>query len=413
MSIDKNYLLNESKVFCILPWIHLIVSVDGSIRPCCMASHIGTLSKVSDYTSLSDHLNSPNIKNMRHDLLNEAQVEFCTECYKQEQNGNRSFRNNMNVRWEYLIDTVDRTELETGYLSEPKIHYLDYRTSNFCNLKCVMCDHHNSSAWYHDHQILTGERNADYAILSPTNDKNHMIQSIIDEAPSIEELNFAGGEPLIMKEHYQLLSEMISFDHTRLKLAYNTNFTKLQYKGIHIFDLWKKFDELYIAISLDDCGERGEYIRKGLVWSTIENNLRLLNEQEFKSHLIQIHTVVSVLNIWHITEFHKYMVDNKFVNDDRFSFNMLHYPPQLTIQILPKWFKQQCQEKIEKYIKNELDNEYTISIFNSILNYLNAEDLYNETNTTKFLEYIESLDAVRGSDFKEVFPELKEVYDTK
>ena len=412
--LDKEYLLNESTVFCILPWVHVNVSVDGGLRPCCIIKDPDRLSWISDYQTLIEHMNSPKVQDMRKRMLNDEQISCCSICYDQESINTSSFRKIMNYRWQYLINVVDRTNTTTGYLNDPEIHHLDYTTSNFCNLKCVMCNVYNSSALYHDHRMLADDKDLiPTKIITPMSDKNKMIKSIIDESPTIEEMHFVGGEPLIMPEHYLLLQQMINADATRLKLSYNTNFTKLKHRGTHIFDLWEKFDELNIGISLDDYGERGEYIRKGSVWSTIEDNLRLLNTHEFKSLEVTIHMVVCILNIWNLTDFHKYLVDNNFMEINKFAFNMVIDPSYLNVQILPKWFKQQCQEKIEKYISTLSSYPEVVSLFESVINHLNGADLYSKESSTQFLNYIESLDKIRNTDFRKTFPELKDVFSHK
>ena len=415
MSIDKKYLLTESKVFCILPWIHLHVSVEGKVRPCCVSVHHRHFSEIDNKTSLLEHMNSANIQKFRMRMLNDQPSSFCNQCYKHEDCGNNSNRIHMIQNWGHLIDVIDKTNTDTGYISDPILYYLDYRTSNFCNLKCIMCDYPNSSSWFNDNKQFTQYYNnvtPENIIISPIKDKNTIVNSIVDASHAMREMHFAGGEPLIMEEHYALLESLKRNNNTDFQLTYNTNFTKLTYKGTHIFDLWKSFKEIKISMSLDDFGKRGEYIRKGLNWSNIEQNIKLLNEQTFKSLIVKVHSVISVLNIWHITEFHKYMVDSGLVDEHEFMFVNLYYPTQLSTQILPKWFKEQCQSKIEKYLET-VHSQSAIEFFTSIINYMNAEDLYNKQNSSKFLNYIESLDRLRNTDYRAILPELEGVFSHK
>ena len=88
--------------------------------------------------------------------------------------------------------------------------------------------------------------------------------------PSVQEIYFAGGEPLVMEEHYRILNRLVEMNRAHeVTIKYNTNFTNLQYKKTNVLDLWLLFKKVEVGASLDAYGERAEYIRSGCNWDDI------------------------------------------------------------------------------------------------------------------------------------------------
>ena len=71
----------------------------------------------------------------------------------------------------------------------------------------------------------------------------------------VEQIYFAGGEPLIMDEHYRILEELERRGMFDVRLVYNTNFTQVRLKDRYVFDFWKKFKNVSVGASLDAMGD--------------------------------------------------------------------------------------------------------------------------------------------------------------
>ena len=59
----------------------------------------------------------------------------------------------------------------------------------------------------------------------------------------VEEIYFAGGEPLISDHHYHIIDKLLEnqiYVHT---IRYNTNLSTLTYKGRNIIDIWKELSK--------------------------------------------------------------------------------------------------------------------------------------------------------------------------
>ena len=67
--------------------------------------------------------------------------------------------------------------------------------------------------------------------------EDEIINSIISD--DIEEVYFAGGEPLITPYHYELVDQLISMNVAEdINLRYNTNLSTVKYKSIDLAERW-------------------------------------------------------------------------------------------------------------------------------------------------------------------------------
>ena len=111
---------------------------------------------------------------------------------------------------------------------------------------------------------------------------NHEFSVSIDEENyqkllltlnTVNNLFFAGGEPLIQDKHYEILQYCIDNNLAKdIDLVYNTNFSKLKYKKWNVLELWKHFKRVACGTSLDDFKERGEYQRTNIKWDDVIAN---------------------------------------------------------------------------------------------------------------------------------------------
>ena len=94
----------------------------------------------------------------------------------------------------------------------------------------------------------------------------------------VEYIHFAGGEPLITDEHYKVLEKLIERGRTDITIRYSTNFNQLKYKKYDVIEMWKHFKHIQLMTSLDDYGDRYNYIRNGGEWNNVIENYKKLKE---------------------------------------------------------------------------------------------------------------------------------------
>ena len=69
--------------------------------------------------------------------------------------------------------------------------------------------------------------------------------------PALEEVYFAGGEPLVMEEHERILRFLIDRRLFHVRLIYNTNFSVMAYRGSDFVRMWDRFETVRIGARLD------------------------------------------------------------------------------------------------------------------------------------------------------------------
>lgn len=402
----KPELLTESKQFCMLPWIHLHSWPTGEAFPCCMSGTAGQIGNTKTQT-MKEVWNSNKQKQLRLDMINGVPNAACTKCYERENAGFKSVRNSANFNHKSKFPLVLETQ-DDGHLEKFELSYWDIRFSNLCNLKCRSCGPTFSTTWHSDNVALLGE---DWAKRNPIltyagRTKTDMLDQLLEHLDYVEQIYFAGGEPLIMEEHYIILDELVKRKKFNVILNYNTNFTQLSLKNKHVLDYWKQFDTVFVGASLDASYERAAYIRHGTNWKIIEANRRLMI-QECPGVQFKISSTLSIMNALHIPDFHKEWVELNLITPQDATINVLQDAQFFRIDIAPPAYKAKIQAKYEEHIR-WLEKfkvaGYIITAFQSSINYMNATD--NSHLIPKCIEVLQAYDKIRNEDYLTAIPEL-------
>lgn len=448
---DKIEVVSGSKTFCVLPWIHFATRPNGDMRLCCSANASGagenhTVGLVKNERGQPANFgretpmsawNNEYMKDVRLTMLEGKIPASCSKCIAEESKGVASKR-----IWEtgsWMEDGIDVEELikqtaEDGTVPE-KLVYLDLRLGHTCNLKCVMCSPHDSSQWVADHKKI-------YPLFQAKELKEQMSWDRKDfnnkwhENPdfwkemyaqilNLKQVYFAGGEPLMIREHKWFLEEIIRQGYAdKILIRYNTNGLLVDDE---IIELWKKFKKVKVGFSIDAVGARNWYIRYPSDWATIQGNLHKLDNTPDNIQ-VSIATAIQILNIKHLADFAKWKITQNFkkVNLENtvggiqagggiVNMHLLYIPTFLSIRLLPAEDKAEVRRSFaelanwlhENYRQDEdfwKHNPYGWKRWQAVLDFMDAEDHTNQLPA--FNEYISRLDTLRGTQFKLVFPEL-------
>jgi organic radical activating enzyme len=340
-------------------------------------------------------------------MLNETPSAACTRCYEQEASGFFSGRKSANKHHGHNIDKIKST-LADGTVDEFQMTYWDIRFSNLCNLRCRTCGPAFSSQWYQDQVELAGPEwgKNNRALNIAGRNKDDMWEQLIPHLDHVEKIYFAGGEPLLMDEHYRILDELVRRERFDVKLIYNTNFTHTDLKGRSVFEYWKLFESVSVGASLDDMGARGEYIRKGTDWSTVQANreqmMLVCPQVDF-----YISPTLSIMNAWSLPDFHRAWVDQGLIKAQDLNVNILQDSAQYRIDIAPAEYKQKLNDKYQDHLHWLKDRDplqrATVG-FESAIKFMMATD--NTALLPKFWDSINKMDAVRNESWHDVLPEL-------
>jgi organic radical activating enzyme/transcription elongation factor Elf1 len=406
--MDKEFLLKESKVFCMGPWVHVHTSPTGNAGPCCIAK--GSTGS-SLYQDLGDLVNTPEMKQLRVDMLNGVKNPICETCHQHEEMNVPSARSQFDYRFNKHIDEVLDNTHEDGHLDNFKMRYFDIRFNNICNFKCRTCNADYSSQW--EQEDL--KRKVPYARIYPKNNRPNFLEDIIEHIPHMEYAYFAGGEPLITEEHYTLLEEMIRQKRTDIRLVYNSNASNLKFKSKDIVQLWSHFSTpIEFCASIDHIGERAEYIRHGTDWGVVESNL--LKLKNTNNVLLSVNSVISAFNYITLHDVYRHLINKGIYTPPpgpTFSAYSMTSPEHFTAQALPAELKKKGRMNIKlltDYMRHKKFTPHQTDTIASCINWAESIDSWDKYKD-KFQTEIRALDLVRGEDFAKVFPELASMMD--
>lgn len=412
---DKPFTVDNalaSDTFCILPWIHLHTNPEGVAAPCCIAESCNNPVGMGNAHKqrLMDLVNSPDMNQLRLDMIDGKRNIECTKCHAHEEAGVGSHRKWANKLFDSAFGDVINTNPD-GSLSDFKMRYYDIRFSNICNFKCRTCGQEYSSQWEQENL----RNNVSFARRFPKNTNTEFLQDVLDHIPNMEVAYFAGGEPLITEEHYILLEEMIRQNKTGVALRYNTNLSNLKFKNKDLLDLWRHFDhDIQLSASIDHVRERAEYIRHGTDWSVVENNFNLVRQEP--NVRIEINTVLSVFNYLTIDEFYGYLINNNMYTpkDSSYSLYSMSSPECLSVHTLPDHYKRLGDDSIQRAIQLMRYKWFNSDKIEQLLNaqrWAITYDSYWERLKDEFKKEITRIDLIRNEDFRKTFPELAPLMD--
>ena len=406
--------MSDQKPLCIIPWVHLHTWPNGNVYPCCVTPMQHIAGNLNDNT-LKEVFNSDLMKNLRVDMMNNVKSESCERCWKQEENGGHSMRMRANESWKHHVeDSMSRTNPD-GSVEDMKLPYWDFRFSNICNFKCRSCGPQLSSGWYSDSKKIALKETGRAYLPDDVPKTQHydLWEQIEPHFEYVEEIYFAGGEPLIMEEHYRILKKLDEMGRHDVILRYNTNFSEMRYKDLHVLDFWPKFRHVEVGASIDGMHEAGEYIRSGFSWEQFVEN-----RKEMKKKCPHVHFYVtcttSIQNAYHIIPFHFYLFDDYLIDSlDHFFVNILQEPPHLDISILPDHHKELLKTVYEKHVDylNSVKAPSASRSFNSLKSQLMRHNPQREKHLQRFKYVTSMLDEMRGENWSETFPQMKDLFE--
>jgi hypothetical protein len=259
-------------------------------------------------------------------------------------------------------------------------------------------------------------------------EKPEFWDQIFEQIPNISQLYFAGGEPLMIKEHRKFLDEIIKRGYAdKIMLRYNSNGILVNQD---IIDVWSKFKQVRLAFSIDAHTDRNGYIRYPTNWSDVERSLKMLDDTPDNIH-VHIACAVQVFNIKHIVDFAKWKLAQNFKKINKFkmdeyeagggiiNLHLLYIPTFLSARILPKADKEEVRQQFmdfkqwlwDNYTQDDSfwkTNPYGWQRWEAILRFVEAED--HTHLLPDFKEYVNNLDKIRSTDAKSIFPEIKHLF---
>lgn len=377
-------LVNENPSFCIFPWIELLVNHDYT-TVCCRSDQ-----PVTGLADLGDWKTDPHYQDIRQRMLRgEKLPQHCGTCYRYEDLGITSARQQETVEWANRLDLHSVQDLDT--ITKPV--YYEVRASNRCNLQCRMCEPSSSHLIEREYKRL--------GLADPGRTYSTRLSTGFDivDRQSVQKLYIAGGEPMVMPEFYAFLDQCIQDGTTDFEIMVNTNGTKLSQR---LQQQLTHFANFQFIFSIDAYDGLNHYIRWPSNWRSIVANWRWLRDH---GHKVTVNTTVSIYNVTQLHLLYEFI-------DQEFPGTLVHaqlveHPSHLS----PLWFPDaelagQCLGRIRHTACYRNDDLFASTIDGLTQKFVQTTASYSQP-LKKFFEFNDKLDQSRGIHLAHYVPELE------
>jgi len=388
--------------FCVLPWVSLEASPIGTVRPCCLADDeicdnngdkFKLLNSNFDAIRTSDHMSS-----LRQEFLRGERPKTCRRCWAEEDAGRTSKRM-------HTLNRLKHMGISPDWTADAKpLMFLDLKLGNICNLKCRICGSWSSSQFATEELKFVENKKASfhYDMLKAgawPRENSQFWTELNSSLSDIRYLEFTGGEPFMIQEHFDLLQTLVDQGIAdQVEIHYNTNGT--QYPE-HAESIWRHFKHVEIAFSIDDVGARFEYQRTNAVWAEVGVNIERFKQMRARNNNItlQVCCTINVFNVLYLADVAGWIAQQDF---DYVYWNMLHDAPWLSIAHLPDLAKQQISAELAQ---QSFPEEYQTEI-QKIVEFMN---LGTGTDGKELIKNIQQLDTRRNESLNTVAPKLANI----
>jgi MoaA/NifB/PqqE/SkfB family radical SAM enzyme len=340
---------------------------------------------------------------LRQQFRRGEQPNTCSLCWEEEAAGRTSKRLHSQVRLKELYGQVDWSND-----TPDQLWFVDLKLGNICNLKCRICGSWSSSKWAAEemdylpkdvdkksHIAYTWLKQGNWPEESPDFWAN--LKALL---PQIKYFEFTGGEPWLIKEHWDLLEYAVKTgDSKHIDIHYNTNATVEPF-GKDKSLLWESFGRVDIAFSIDNVGDRFEYERYGAKWYTANRIIDVTNfmkDTDCPNITTQLCFTINIQNVYYLDELLEWAEAKEFGS---IYFNMLHSPDHMSIQRMTA----EAQELVLNKLKTTFwkTDKHHAEIDNVIRFIENGPG----SDGTEFLEKMQRTDAYRKQNFMDTHPEI-------
>ncbi len=401
--------------FCVAPFTTLSLYPTGLVTFCCKNPTV--LGSYREH-SLDQLWTSERLEQIRRSSLRGERHPSCAHCWRMEDDSAAiSWRQNLNDRLSHIIPEILGGTVRDGRISA-KPRYIEVSMSNLCNLRCRMCSPELSTSIaklrdYDGAANATGRRPA--LLQRPFDKLDGFVDDLRVLGPSLEEVFFFGGEPLLDK-HLSVVVEALEPWKAGITVSLNTNLTMLTKAGIAVLERLLTFKSFDLSISIDGHRELNEYIRIGVDSGMIERNARRLRAL-FPDIKLCATISPQALNILHWAETITYI--NHTFEPEYLSTSLVLNPSFMSVRSLPRPLKRLAAERMRCFnddvlptlhVNHNVGREHIRAIGEDALRYMNDND-GNEIDWNNFQKHIEKLDARSKQNIRNVIPEFIEYWD--
>ena len=369
--------MTQDKPLCYAPFIGMYATGYEQFAPCCVAQK----DKYKN-TTPQEYWTSKEMQEMRQQLLAQEWPDKCKFCKNKNANGLKD----ETWIWDKHFSKVDiELDIEYGNSSKGPM-FLDYRPSNYCNLKCRMCVPNASSqitTEFQQNSHLQKWFSAPEKVVKNFDEFKEFTSNI-----ELKQIKILGGEPTLDPLVLDFLEAILDNYETLPSLRFTTNGTNLNARFRKIME---RFDDIHIVFSIDAVSNAYDYIRSNANWSKTKKII----EEIFDKNLAKnygFNIVLMPYNIFHMTDLLDWFVDlkDKGYNFDTFYDLSEGYTTEMNA-VLTDHLREAIKDLIEWHESNTNYNiQDILDLYNTVT--------FNKESYDRFVEYNNNLDKVRQTN---------------
>ena len=439
-----NKLNQVSPSFCLAKWFNVSLHIPTGRTHSCYhppAHYIPPEELINNPSALH---NTKHKKEQRKKMLEGERPAECFFCWNIEDSGNELSDRAYRSKDVYRPGAFKEVS-EVGATGNAKPRYVEVNFNQACNFKCSYCSPHLSTAWHKEIDEKGPLKLADGRVhnstdwmkkdnMWPNNSPDNVYLKAFwewfpDIYPTLQTFRMTGGEPLMDKNTFKVFDYVLERnDNPQLHLSITSNCCP---PG----NQWEKFlqslnkleeanaiDHFMLYCSLDSWGKQAEYIRTGMDFDMLYNNVTEYLNRGVKHSLNFIATFCALSLPGFQTYLENILALRKKYNTNRqliwFDTPMLVDPNWQSLKLLNKEqlntlltcieYMEDNKEVVGEQFKGFKDFE--IAKVRRLYDWAIVPDDNVDQLRANFASYIEQHDNRRGTNFLETFPEFEGLY---
>ena len=425
-----------SDSMCLAKWMQTSLHLTNGMTNSCYHPPLHKIDTEQIKTNPSKLHNTDEKKLQRDLMIKGKRPDGCSYCWKLEddkQMSDRHYRSGEPWAMGHYQNILDNPQADIVPT------YVEVDFSNACNFKCSYCSPQFSTAWAketeeHGAWPTSTPHNApahfkgDRKVM-PQND-NPYVEAFWkwwpELYPQLRHFRMTGGEPMMDKNTFRVFEYVIENPKKDLHLNVTSNFCPpTPALGDRYFNMVKTMcdgamiEHFMQFVSLDAWGERAEYIRNGMDFSTVWSNVhRYLHDIKGYNSITFIITMnnLSVSSLKDLLENILRLRAKYSTTYQRVWFDtpILRFPIWQHIGLLDESFNHYFEEAIEFMEEHRHDSDmagirdFEIAKLTRTYRIMQQGLDNKEQHLADFWRFFRTHDSRRETDLLGVFPEYKE-----
>lgn len=381
-------------MLCLWPFRHVSVDQRGRIRPCCSwrfeeyEEHYNESDIINfNNSSIQDYIDSKFVKGLQENMINDQFPKGgCSDCINEMKSGRDT-----------LFEAGNR---KYAMGKKFKIHDMEIKFGNKCNLGCVMCGPACSTLLENesidnfdliDSYGFEATKKRIYDDIVPWFERDDKMEELAQFASSSHLIRFTGGEPTVNGYLRKFLGYLKKYT-TQTEIKMTTNGFKIPQS---LLDSVSEFQGVWFDFSIDGVGKVNEFVRWPSKWQNICDNIKRCND--LHNSRVTVKTTLHVMNIHNIGEICEWVTKNQDIAE--WDVNLVWEPSHLRPCLASDENKAHFYEVCNKYGPH--DKCYAINTAKTAVeNNPFTQDQTADLNK-KLNKYLTMLNTIRDLDWQQ------------